>query len=56
MRCMIELRVNAQVNQRRSAKGTNTGHENAEGIASVGVCVEPPVSPMAMPVRIFSSH
>ena len=28
----------------RSAEGTNTGHENAEGMASVGVRVEPPVS------------
>jgi hypothetical protein len=27
----------------RSAEGTNTGHENAEGMASVGVRVEPPV-------------
>jgi hypothetical protein len=27
----------------RSAQGTNTGHENAEGMASVGVRVEPPV-------------
>ena len=26
-------------------EGTNTGHENAEGMASVGVRVEPPVSP-----------
>jgi hypothetical protein len=28
----------------RSAQGTNTGHKNAEGMASVGVRVEPPVS------------
>jgi len=28
----------------RSAEGTNTGHENAEGMACVGVRVEPPVS------------
>ena len=28
----------------RSAEGTNTGHENAEGMASVGVRVEPTVS------------
>ena len=27
----------------RSAQGTNTGHKNAEGMASVGVRVEPPV-------------
>ena len=27
----------------RSAEGTNTGHENAEGMASVGVRVEPTV-------------
>ena len=29
----------------RSAEGTNTGHENGEAMASVGVRVEPPVSP-----------
>jgi hypothetical protein len=29
----------------RSAEGTNTGHQNAEGMASVGVRVEPPVMP-----------
>ena len=28
----------------RSAEGTNAGHENAEGIASVGIRVEPTVS------------
>jgi hypothetical protein len=28
----------------RSAQGTNTGHENGEAMASVGVRVEPPVS------------
>jgi hypothetical protein len=27
----------------RSAEGTHTGHENAEGMASVGVRVEPTV-------------
>ena len=27
----------------RSAQGTNTGHENGEAMASVGVRVEPPV-------------
>jgi hypothetical protein len=27
----------------RSAQGTNTGHQNAEGMASVGVRVEPTV-------------
>jgi hypothetical protein len=27
----------------RSAEGTDTGHENAEGMACVGVRVEPPV-------------
>jgi hypothetical protein len=27
----------------RSAEGTNTGHKNAEGMASVGVRVEPTV-------------
>jgi hypothetical protein len=27
----------------RSAEGTDTGHENAEGMASVGVRVEPTV-------------
>ena len=27
----------------RSAEGTNTGHENGEAMASVGVRVEPPV-------------
>ena len=27
----------------RSAEGTNIGHENAEGMAYVGVRVEPPV-------------
>ena len=40
---MAELIVaNAQVNRRRSAKrkGNDTGHENAEGMASVGVRVE----------------
>ena len=37
-------RPNAQVQRRRSeAQGTNTGHENAEGMASVGVRVEPTV-------------
>ena len=29
----------------RSAEGTDIGHENAEGMAYVGVRVEPPVSP-----------
>ena len=29
----------------RSAEGTNIGHQNAEGMAYVGVRVEPPVSP-----------
>ena len=27
----------------RSVEGTSTGHENAEGMTSVGVRVEPPV-------------
>lgn len=39
----------------RSAEGTNTGHENAEGMASVGVRVERPVRPLiffrALPSR-----
>ena len=29
----------------RSAEGTDMGHENAEGMAHVGVRVEPPVRP-----------
>ena len=29
----------------RSAEGTDTGHENAEGMACVGVRVERPVRP-----------
>lgn len=33
----------AQVNRCRSAEGTKTSHESSEGMASVGVCVEPKV-------------
>ncbi len=33
----------------RTAVGTNTGHKNAKGIASVGVRVEPTVRPHRWP-------
>ena len=35
----------------RSAEGTNTGYENAEGMASVGVRVEPTVR-IFLPIKI----
>ncbi|MBK7353898.1 MAG: hypothetical protein IPJ05_10505 [Nitrosomonas sp.] len=38
----------------RSAEGTNTGHENAEGMASVGVRVEPPVRHLISAPRLAS--
>ena len=37
----------------RSAEGTNTGHENAEGMASVGVRVEPTVSLSTVALKWF---
>ena len=42
----------------RSAEGTNTGHENAEGMASVGVRVEPIVrlGRVGRARQVHSSH
>ena len=40
----------------RSAEGTNTGHENAEGMASVGVRVEPTVRPGRVVEVLTSLH
>ena len=39
--------------QEPKAEGTNTGHENAEGMASVGVRVEPTVRTLLLYTKRF---